>query len=211
MANNMNNALTIHSFSNNDRSGKVRWLAHELNLPVSNVKVELGAHRKSPYRELNPYAVIPAVEWRGETVIESSAICTFIAEHFPDSGFIVAPGEEARSKYLQWLSIVSDSLETKLVEYYLAGVGLQPPETRALYEKSLTFKCRILLEQMPEAGFLVANRFTLADISLAYSLQLAVNAKLIDYAQVKHYLTPLIERPAAHKADFFKSLKKLSA
>ena len=40
----------VNSFGMNDRSGKVRWLAHELGLPVKNHKVEMGEHRKFPYR-----------------------------------------------------------------------------------------------------------------------------------------------------------------
>jgi glutathione S-transferase len=204
----MDDTVTIHSFGNNDRSGKVRWLAHELSLPVQNVSVKLGEHRQFPYRELNPFGVIPAIEWRGETLIESTAICTFIAEQFPESGLIVLPTEEARSEYLQWLSIIADSMETKLVEYYLAGVGLYPPETKPLFEKTLQFKLRILLEKIPQSGFLVANRLTLADITLAYSLRLALSSGLIEYAQVKGYLEPLIARPAAIECEFFKSAEQ---
>jgi glutathione S-transferase len=203
----MTDKVVIHSFGMNDRSGKVRWLAHELGLPVENVKVELGAHRQFPYRDLNPFAVIPTVQWRGETLIESSAICTFLAEQFSEFGFVVAPDEPARSQYLQWMSILTDSLETKFVEYYLAGVGLMPQETQALHEKTLKFKLRILLEQMPKEGFLVAGRFTLADITLAYVLRLAISAGLLELPQVSEYLTPLMNRKAAQTAEFFNALK----
>jgi glutathione S-transferase len=203
----MTDKVVIHSFGMNDRSGKVRWLAHELGLPVENVKVELGAHRQFPYRDLNPYAVIPTVQWRDETLIESTAICTFMAEQFPNSKLIVMPGEPPRRQYLQWMSIITDSLETKFVEYYLAGVGLMPEETQVLHEKALKFKLKVLLEQMPKEGFLVANRFTLADITLAYSLRLAISAGLLELPQVEHYLTPLMNREAAIMAGFFKALE----
>jgi glutathione S-transferase len=204
----MTDTVVIHSFGLNDRSGKVRWLAHELGLPVENIKVDLGAHRQFPYRDLNPYGVIPAVQWRGETLIESTAICTFIAESFPESELVVAPNEAARSQYLQWMSTVTDSLETKFVEYYLAGVGLMPKEVKDLHYKTLKFKCKVLLEHLPESGYLVADRFTLADITLAYSLRLAISSELLEFSQVAHYLTPLMKRDATKTAGFFSAIEQ---
>ncbi len=202
----MNDTLTIHSFGLNDRSGKIRWLAYELGLPIAEISVEMGTHRQFPYRDLNPYAAIPTVQWRDETLIESSAICTYVAEHFPDKALIVSPGETDRARYLQWLSVCSNTLETKLVEYFLAGVGLQPAEIRPLTERSLAFKLRVAIEQMPETGFLAGDRFTLADIALAYCLRLAINSKLIEFEQVAGYLTPLMARQAAKDSGFFKSM-----
>ena len=202
----MNDTLTIHSFGNNDRSGKIRWLAYELGLPVKEVIVEMGTDRQPPYRQLNPYAAVPTVQWREQTLIESSAICTYVAEHFPESALIVSPGEAERANYLQWLSVCSNTLETKLVEYYLAGVGLQPAEIQPMTERGLRFKLRVALEQMPSSGFIVAQRFTLADIAFAYCLRLAVNAKLLEFEQVADYLTPLMARAAAKESGFFKSM-----
>jgi glutathione S-transferase len=202
----MSEPIVIHSFGMYDRSGKVRWMAHELGLSVENVKVGLGEHRKFPYRDLNPYAAIPAVKWQGRTLFESSAICTFIAEQFPQAGLIVAADEPGRADYLQWMAVCADTLETKLVEYYLAGSGLMPPETRDLYDRALRFKLRITLEQMPESGFLVADRLTLADISLAYCLRLALSSELIELDAMKHYLKPLAGRSAAIEAEFFSNM-----
>lgn len=203
----MSESITLHSFGTNDRSGKVRWLANELGLEITEARVKLGEHRQFPYRNLNPFAAIPTVQWREQTLIESTAICTLLAEAYPESQLVVAPEEPARAEYLQWMAICSDTLENRLVETTLAMVGIMPPEYKALHERTLQFKLRITLEQMPKQGFIVADRFTLADISLAYSLRLAIGGGLIEFDAVAGYLVPLMAREAAQKAEFFSSLK----
>lgn len=204
----MSEPITLHSFGTNDRSGKVRWLANELGLEITETRVQLGEHRQFPYRDLNPFAAIPTVQWREQTLIESTAICTLLAEAYPAHKLTVTPEESARADYLQWMAICSDTLENRLVETTLSLAGILPPEYKALHERTLQFKLRIVLEQMPETGFIVADRFTLADISLAYSLRLAVGAGLIEFDAVAAYMEPLMAREAAQSADFFSSLKR---
>jgi len=203
----VSDAIQLYSFGNYDRSGKIRWLAYELGLEVEEHRVKLGEHRQFPYRDLNPYAAIPSMVWKGKTLFESEAICTFLAEQHPEGKLLVNTNEEARSEFLMWLAICANTLETKLVEYYLSSRGLYPEETRGLYKKDLEFKLRIALEQLSDSKYLVADRLTLADITLAYSLRLAVNAELIEFNQVAHYLKPLAQRGAAIKAGFFESIK----
>lgn len=202
----MTEIVKIHSFGPNDRSGKVRWLAYELGLAVENINITLGENRQYPFRALNPYAAIPVVEWRDQTMIESTAICTYIAEQFPDSGLIVAPVEADRLNYLQWLAVGADTLEAKLVEYFLSKRGIMPEDMQPLYERTLAFKLRVVLEQLPESGFLAADRLTIADITMAYCLRLAINGDLIRMDQVEGYLAPLMERQAAKDAKFFGSI-----
>lgn len=202
----MTDLVKIHSFGPNDRSGKVRWLAYELGLPVENINISLGDNRKFPYRSLNPYAAIPAVEWRGHTLFESTAICTYIAEQFPEAQLIVASAEADRIAYLQWMAVAADTLEAKLVEYFLAKQGIMPKEFETLHERTVAFKLRVAIEQLPESGFLAGDRLTLADITLAYSLRLGINAGVITLDQVEHYLRPLMERQAAKDAKFFRTI-----
>jgi len=203
----MDNTLILHSFGTNDRSGKVRWLAHELGLPITEQKVAFGAQRQYPYRDLNPFAAVPTVQWRGQTLIESEAILTYIAEQYPEQQLFVLPTEPSRADFLQWQAISCTTLEAKLVEYTLAAAGILPAEIQPLTEKTLRFKLRIVTERLPQQGFLVADRFTVADIHLAYSLRLAVSSKLLDWSDVAHYLEPLMARPAAQQAEFFGSIQ----
>lgn len=201
----MTDTLELYGFGVNDRSGKVRWVCHELGIPVEEHRVGFGAHRAPPYTDLNPYGMIPAARWRGQTLIESTAICTLLAEQH-DGGLVVAPGEPQRYDYLRWVALFAETLESRLVEYRLAAVEMIPESFRQTTEQRLQRQLPIVLGELPSEGFLVADRFTLADVEAAYSLRLAIASGLLSLDDVGGYLRPLMERPAAQAAEFFSSL-----
>ena len=202
----MSDRLELYGFGFNDRSGKIRWMACELEIPIEEHKVELGDHRKEEYRAINPYASIPTAIYRGETLIESTASCIHLAELHPDKKMAVFAKESGRYDYLKWIAICAESLEGKLVDYILANYGLMPEEIKSIHQKTLQFKCRVLVEQLPKSGYLVNDRFTVADIVVAYSLKLAIITGFIDWQDVQGYLQPLMDRPAAKESKFFAGL-----
>ena len=75
----MAGSITLYSFGDNDRSGKVRWTAEELGYQVEEMRVELGDQHKPEYLKLNPYAQIPAALIDGQPYYESMAICLALA------------------------------------------------------------------------------------------------------------------------------------
>ena len=203
----MSETIKLWGFGDNDRSGKVRWTAYELGLDVEEIRVELGRHRKSPYRDLNPYAQIPTVEFRGETLIESTAACQFIAESVGTPNLVVAPGSDNRQQFLFWCSFFTETTEPRLVEAVLGKAGVLPPEYFDLHERLLKFKLRVAAERLPPTGFLCGPEFTLADIFAGYSLRLALRVNLVDRETVMPYLDQLRSRPAAKQSRFFGSMK----
>lgn len=204
----MSDTLTLYGFGVNDRSGKVRWLVHELGIPLDDQRIRPGDHYKPPYTELNPYGMVPTVQWRGQTMIESTATCTFLAEQFPDAGIVVQPGEEARYDYLKWVALFAETLEAKLVERLLAQYEMLPPAFLETTKNALDRRFPVMVSQLPESGFLVADRFTLADIEASYSLRLAIRAGRISLDEVGGYLRPLMERPAAKASGFFSAIEE---
>ncbi|MET1255659.1 glutathione S-transferase family protein [Aliikangiella maris] len=204
--NNMNNSIEIYSFGYNDRGGKVRWLAEELGLTIQEHKLDLGEHRKPQYTQLNPFAAVPCVKFNDKTLIESTAICSYLAEQFPEARLSVLPGEPNRFEFLKWSSVFSESLEGRLVDYILADKELMPKELQPIYEQGLRFKLKSIQSQLPQSGFILGDRFTIVDIFAGYSLRIAVMTNLIEWQSVSHYLQRLIDRPAAHAAHFFDGL-----
>ncbi|WP_196137791.1 glutathione S-transferase family protein [Aliikangiella sp. G2MR2-5] len=203
----LDEALKLYSFGYTDRSGKVRWLAEELGISVEEHKVEVGDNRKPEYKQINPFGAIPTAIYRGETLTESTATCIHLAEMFPEKGMAVFAKEKERYEYLRWISMSAESMEGKLVDYILASYGIMPEELKGIFQQLLEFKCRAFAQQLPEEGFLVANRLTVADIVTAYSLKLGILNGFIQYEQVEGYLGPLMQRKAAAKAHFFDGLK----
>lgn len=202
--------VILYGFGPNDRSGKVRWVAHELGLPIEERRLRPGEHRAEPYKLLNPYGMVPTVLWRGMPHIESNATITYLAEVIAaergGSSLVVGPAEPGRPSFLQWCALFAETFESRLVEYYLSRAGMLPAQVAELTEARLRERLETLTLDLPKEGFLVAGRFTVADVIAAYSLRLAIRSELIERQAVWGYLGPLTERPAAERAGFFASL-----
>jgi len=71
------------------RSTRPRWLLEELGVPYELVRLDLGKgdHKKAEYLAIHPHGVVPALEDDGRVIIESLAICLYVADKFPEKGF----------------------------------------------------------------------------------------------------------------------------
>lgn len=59
----------------------------------------------------NPMRQVPAlVLASGESITESAAILTWLAEQHPDARLSPAPGDEKRAQFLRWMSFVSSAI-----------------------------------------------------------------------------------------------------
>jgi hypothetical protein len=123
----MPDTLTLYSFSDADRSGKVRWVAEELGLEIIEQGVEFGAHRRPPYTDHNPLGQVPTARFRGQTLIESTAICHSLAEAVEAPRLWIGPGAPGRDLYLRHLAIFGETLEGRLVDCAISRIGLLPP------------------------------------------------------------------------------------
>jgi glutathione S-transferase len=203
----MSEPITIYGFGDVDRSGKVRWLAHELGLDVKEERVGFGDQHKKPYLDLNPLGQIPTAIFRGQTLIESTAACHAIAESFESPKLWVGRGEPERQKYLFWLAVFGETLEGRLVECAVSKAGILGPEYFELHEKRVRPKLEVVVGMLPKEGFACGAHFTVADVVVGYGLRLGVRVGLVPRDAVEPYFSRLVDRPAATAARFFDSVK----
>jgi len=202
----MSESIVLYGFGDVDRSGKVRWIARELGLDVEERRVAFGDHRKPPYTGVNPLAQIPTVLFRGETLVESTAICQTLAESFDEPKLWVGRGEPERPKYLFWLGAFGENVEGRLVECAVSRAGILGPEVFAVHEKRLRARLAAIASLLPREGHLCGQRFTVADVLAGYSLRLAVQLGLLARDAVEPYLGRLVAREAARESRVFASL-----
>lgn len=203
----MSDKVSIYGFSDNDRSGKVRWTACELGLEIDEHRVARGEHRKAPYRELNPYAHVPTAVFRDEVLIESTAACHYLAEQFREPKLWIGPGEPKRKEMLFWCSLFAETLEGRLVECVLSKSGILAPDYFPLHEPGLRFKLAVVADRLPERDYLCGSQFTVADVLAGYSLRLALAVGLVDRDKVMPYVDRLRGRAAAEQSRIFSSLQ----
>ncbi len=202
----MNETIELYSFADVDRSGKIRWTAEELGLGIVEQRVPPGEHRRAPYTELNLFAQIPTVRFRGEVLVESTAICRALVDAVDAPRLEIARGEAGRQAYHYWLALFGENFEARLVECTISKAGILPPEYFTLHEKALRRKLAVAAKQLPASGYLCGERFSLADICAGYSLRLALGCGLLSMDEVEPYLSRLRERSAAVASRIFASL-----
>ena len=196
----LSSKITLYSFVDQDRSGRVRWTASELGIEYEERRIKPGEQSEPEYLKINPWGRIPAIVSNGMALSESGAICTWLAEQRPESELIVPPGSEDRAAYLQWQFLACTTLEEAAYRVYFED---QPEESDL---ERLYFLLTRVDEHLKSAEFLVAGRFTLVDILTAYVLELCRRRELIgDYANIRAYLRRMGSRPAAIEAGLFLS------
>ena len=68
-----------------------RWMLEEIGQPYDTVVLDYGTSMKAPaYMAVNPMGKVPALVHDGQVITEGGAICTYLAETFPEAGLMPA-------------------------------------------------------------------------------------------------------------------------
>jgi glutathione S-transferase len=155
---------------------KCYWTLRELEIPFEPVVVSLqkGDTRTPDFLAMNPFGKIPVLEDGTFRLRESSAICTYLAEQHPEKGLLPKPATPERAHVHQWMSFAVADLEQPLWRV-MKHRFLYPEKMRIPAEIELAhadFKAlATTLEHELGGDYIVGSAFTLADLTLAYTLR----------------------------------------
>jgi glutathione S-transferase len=181
---------------------KVRLVLRELGLPHELVEVDIlkGGSRTQEFLAKNPNGRIPVLEIPGKGFLsESHAIISFLAE-----GSVLIPKDPLdRARVWQWLCFEQYNLEPNVatVRFWLHSLH----KTEAELGEKLTEKRRLgwaaldVLEQgLAGRDYLVANRYTLADVGLYAYTHVAEEGgfSLEGYPAIREWCARIAARPA---------------
>jgi glutathione S-transferase len=190
----------------NARSLRALWMLEELGLPYKLHNIAFPPrHLHQGYLDLNPLGTVPLLI-DGETrMTESSAIIHYLGTRYGPSDLIVQPDEAAYGAYLNFL-FMGEATLTFPQTIFLRYTFMEPEERRlpqAAADYTQWFLSRlkgaaVLMGQ----DYVCANRFTAADISIAYALHLAKVFGLAQYAapETMAYYARVAARPAFQRA-----------
>jgi len=96
----------------------VHWMLEEIGAPyrVELISFDKGEHKRPEYLAINPMGKVPAIVHRGTVVTETAAICTYLADAFPQAQLAPATSDPARGTYLRWLFFAASCVEYALVD-----------------------------------------------------------------------------------------------
>jgi glutathione S-transferase len=189
------------------RSLRPLWALEELGLPYELEVLKFPPRLlEKDFLKLNALGTVPYFVDGDTTMTESVAICQYLVDRYPNDGLGLEPAHPEYGDYLNWLH-QADATLTFPQTIYLRYTAFEPaPEKLAVaedYAKWFLARLRRLDAFLEEREYLVAGRFTIADIAIGYALYLGRVLRLDDryQPQTAAYLDRLLERPAFRRAD----------
>lgn len=187
------------------RSSRVRWLLAELGVPcdVQTVDVFAGDGRKPEYVEsVHPHGYVPALEDEGVVLIESAAICMYLADRYGKGRLAPEAGSLERGKYYEWMvyvpATVDPCLETIMFQTLFLPEAKRTPGLADRAKKTWTTKIEPRFEAaLARTPFILGDTFSAADILAGGALAWAKMANVLgDGPAVTRYIDSIMARPA---------------
>lgn len=189
------------------RAKYVLFTLAELDLDFQHVKINPFEEEKHTpeYLQLNPLAQVPTLV-DGELVLtEAMAINFYLSRKYGAEKLWVNRLEDEAQLY-KWTFFAVTQMETACVDLILHRKVLDEKDRCSdiiqLAEKKLMKPLEVLNTYLAGKDFLVANKFTIADINMAGVLSYALGGEFdfSPYKNVARYLDAILSRPARKKA-----------
>jgi glutathione S-transferase len=134
------------------------------------------------YKDVNPLGTVPALIDGGVTLTESSGICHYLAEKYGPTPLALSKNETDYGRYLNWM-YRSDATLTFPLTIHFRYSALEPEERRSAqvaedYKKWFLARWTSVEAGLDGRDYLCAERFTMADICVGYSLIFARTLKV---------------------------------
>jgi len=192
------------------RSMRVKFLLHELlGEDFTTVKIDLmrGEGFSESFREKNPNHAVPVIDIEysdgaTQTLIESIAILTFLADAYPEKA--LAPKIDdyiARANYLKWMAFGGAWMDMMLWQIRMHRDLLPKPMRHAAtvelwsskFTKEVTPQIRAALDTH---DYIAGDSFTAADCMMAQNLNWARAYGLGIDPAIGKYMKRIKARPA---------------
>lgn len=190
------------------RSVRVLWALEELGLGYETRPAAIFEPSEE-FAAANPSSTSPTfIDDDGSIIVESGAILEYLAAKYGPTRLAVGPAEIDFAAYLQFLWMgeagLAAPLNALIGTKYMAPDDQKRTFTTGIIVAGFLKRMKLVEAQLADGReFLAAGRFTLADISVGWTLGLPdfidLGHKISDTA--KAYRQRLIERPAFERAS----------
>jgi len=188
------------------RLTRVTWMLEELGQPYDILNVRPHSEVMNTY---NPSGKVPAlIDSHGDkdiVIVDSGAICTYLADRHPDKKMSAEPGSAERAQIDSFLHFAQSELEaplwTKAKHRFVLPEELRVREISAACTYEFDLAIASLEKRLGDGGFAVGARLTAADILLAHTGMWARKAKFeVKSLRVRDYFSRMLSRPALERA-----------
>jgi glutathione S-transferase len=193
--------LTLYHASPS-RSSVALWMLEEIGQPydIKLISLSGGDNLKPDYLAINPMGKVPALR-HGDTVItEVAAICTYLADEFPDAKLNVPVGSPRRGVYLKWLFFGPGCLEPAVIDR--AAPRKETARRAMLGYGDFDTTMNVVAKAVEKGPWLMGEQFTTADVLIGAQLRFGTMFKMIpERKEFAGYIARIAARPAAKRAE----------
>ncbi len=184
------------------RSSVALWMLEEVGQPydVELLSLSKGENMKAEYLAVNPMGKVPALVHKGVAITELSAICTYLADEFPDNKLAVPTGTPRRGVYLKWMFFGPGCLEPAVTDR--AAPRKDPARRAMLGYGDFDTTMNVIADQVTRAPYLMGDQFTAADVLIGANLRWGMIFKMIpERKEFVDYVARLTSREACQRAE----------
>jgi glutathione S-transferase len=171
------------------RGFRVVWLLEEMGLEYRLRPVDMlaGVENDPEFLAINPGGFIPAIQDGDVTMVESIAIMEYLMARYGPTPLAPAPHDPAFPAYEQFLHLGEAGLAASI--YFVVGARNFAPESeRGNWSAAQALdvfetRLRLVTRQLARSPYVAGERFTAADISVTYALELARRAGGVTLAE----------------------------
>ena len=198
------------------RSLRVVWVLEEMGLPYEVRHVDMLAAEKDPaWLAVNPGDFLPAIQDGDVTMVESVAIMEYLIGRYGPTPLQPLPDDPAFPVYQQFLHMGEAGLATLMMVPLVSGF-LAPEAERDNWGARWARACverRLLLvrRQLAGAPYMAGDRFTAADISVTYALDLGSKHAGFVLSDAEHAYRARTTSRDAYKRAFERSHEGVAA
>jgi glutathione S-transferase len=190
-------------YTNPQSRGRIaHWMLEEVGLPYETVWLDYGPPMKSAeYLAINPMGKVPALTHGSVCVTETAAICTYLADRFPEQNLAPASSHPARASYLRWLFFAAGPLEMAVTA---KAFSWQVPEGRggSVGFGSYAAALDAVENALKPGPYICGDQFTAADVVLGSQLGWGMMFGSVEKRPLfEDYVGRLYARPAALRSD----------
>ena len=182
------------------RAMRVIWMLEELEVPFEHVP---AGPRSADVMALNATGKVPVLLADGVPITDSTAILTFLADHF---GRLTAPaGSLERARQDSMTQFLLDEFDAVLWmasrHSFVLPEHLRLPAIKDSLKWEMERSQNTLLARMGEDAFLMGAQMTVPDIILTHCLSWAIAAKFpVETPALVAYAKRMRARPAFKRA-----------
>lgn len=182
------------------RAATVLWMLEETGVPyqLELLRLKQGEHKKPGYLAINPMGKVPAIRHCGIVVTEVSAICTYLADAFPEAGLAPPPGDPDRGPYFRWLFFTPSCIEPAMTD---KAFDRPPVAPHTVGYGDFDSVMDTVSDAVSHTEYVAGNRFTAADLVLGSTLNYGMMFGIIPQRdEFAAYVGRLTARDAFKKA-----------